>query len=65
MNVTLFGDDETYKNFGKESCLVTLSHRGDLDWVGLAIMGIRYGILHVSCESVQYSPTLASYPGSR
>ena len=55
MNITLFGDDdETYKDFGKESCLITLSHRGDLDWVAGYIMGVRYGFLHVS-DSFVYS----------
>ena len=51
MNITLFGDDETYKNFGKESCLVTLSHRGDLDWVAAFIIAVRYDFLHVSGEN--------------
>ncbi len=52
MNITLFGDDETYKNFGKESALITLSHRGDLDWVAGYIMGVRYNFIHVSEISV-------------
>ena len=50
MKITLFGDDETYKDFGKDFCLITLSHRGDLDWVAGYIMGARYGFLHVSNE---------------
>jgi lysophosphatidic acid acyltransferase/lysophosphatidylinositol acyltransferase len=50
INITLFGDDEAYKNLGKESCLITLSHRGDLDWVAGYIMGVRFRFLHVSSE---------------
>ena len=51
INITQFGDDETYKNLGKEFCLVTLSHRGDLDWVAAGIIAIRYGFLRVSSEN--------------
>ena len=48
MKVTLFSDDETCKNFGREYSLFTLSHRGDLDWVAGYIMCVRYHFLHVS-----------------
>lgn len=45
MEMTLFGEEEAFKRFGKERCLITLSHRGDLDWVGGFIMGAHFGFL--------------------
>ena len=33
IEVTLFGEDEVFAKFGKESALVTLSHLGDFDWL--------------------------------
>ena len=48
MEMTLFGEEEAFKRFGKERCLITLSHRGDLDWVGGFIMGAHFGFLRVS-----------------
>lgn len=61
VKVTLFGDDETYKNFGKESSLITLSHRGDLDWVAGYIMGVRFNFLHVSSHSTNNDPSLRNW----
>lgn len=49
LRVHLFGSDETYKYFGKESLIVTSSHRGDLDWVAGFVLGAHYKFLHVSC----------------
>ena len=48
MNVLMYGDEEAYKQFGRESCLITLSHRGDLDWVAGYTVGAHFKILHVS-----------------
>ena len=47
INITMFGDDEAYRKFGKEFSFLTLSHRGDLDWVAGYIMGVRYNFIHV------------------
>ena len=47
MRTVLFGDESTYRNFGKELCLITLSHRGDLDWVGGYIVAVQFGFLQV------------------
>jgi lysophosphatidic acid acyltransferase/lysophosphatidylinositol acyltransferase len=33
IQLTCFGDDEVYEKLGKESCLITLSHRGEFDWL--------------------------------
>ena len=48
MRVHLFGEKEVYDKFGTESCLITLNHRGDLDWVAGFIIGAQYNFLHVS-----------------
>ena len=53
----MYGEKGVYDLFGKEPCLVTLSHRGDLDWVGGYIVATRLNFLHVSiincvCECV-------------
>ena len=46
----MYGEKGVYDLFGKEPCLVTLSHRGDLDWVGGYIVATRLNFLHVSCD---------------
>ena len=48
MEVYLYGEKGVYDLFGKEPCLVTLSHRGDLDWVGGYIVATHFNFLHVS-----------------
>ena len=48
MEVYMYGEKGVYDLFGKEPCLVTLSHRGDLDWVGGYIVATRLNFLHVS-----------------
>ena len=48
MKVHMFGEEGVYDKFGKESCLMTLSHRGDLDWVAGLLAGAHYNFLHVS-----------------
>ena len=45
--VTLFGTDEAYRTFGKESCLVTLSHRGDFDWLIGFVVSACFDFLEV------------------
>lgn len=52
MRIHAFGEDDTYKNFGKESMIVTSSHRGDLDWVAGFVLGARYGFLHVRLQLI-------------
>lgn len=48
LNIHLYGEKDVYDRFGKESCLVTLSHRGDLDWVAGYVVGANMNFLHVS-----------------
>ena len=47
INITMFGDDEAYRKFGKEFSFVTLSHRGDLDWVAGLFVCLKFNCLHV------------------
>lgn len=48
LRVHYFGTRETYDLMGKESQIITSSHRGDLDWVAGFVMGAQLGFLHVS-----------------
>lgn len=45
--VTLFGDDEAYRTLGKEYSLITLSHRGEFDWLIGYIVATGHGFLQV------------------
>ena len=60
MEVYLYGEKGVYDLFGKEPCLVTLSHRGDLDWVGGYIVATHFNFLHtirtLPKRSVLYVP---------
>ena len=47
-DITLFGDDDAFDKFGKKSCLVSLSHRGEFDWVIGLIVAAGYGFLEVN-----------------
>ena len=46
--ITLFGSDEACRDFGREYSLVTLSHRGEFDWLIGFIVAARYGFLQVT-----------------
>lgn len=46
INVRLFGHKETFENLGKEFALMTLSHRGDLDWVAGYVVAARLNFIH-------------------
>ena len=46
--VTLFGTEEAYQRFGKESCLITLSHRGDFDWLIGFVVSTCFDCLEVN-----------------
>ncbi len=48
LDIVLYGEENTYAKFGKESGLIICSHRGDLDWVAGFIVGAYYKFLHVS-----------------
>lgn len=54
LRVHVFGNDETFKNFGKESLILTSSHRGDLDWVAGFVLGAHYRFLHVSSTALAF-----------
>lgn len=47
VSITLFGTKETFAEFGKERCLVTLSHRGDFDWLIGYVLADYYGFIQV------------------
>ena len=47
MKILLYGEDEAYEKFGRESSLITLSHRGDLDWVAGYVISTFFGFMHV------------------
>ena len=47
IQITLYGDDEVYHMFGKESCLISLSHRGEFDWMIGFIVSASFGFLEV------------------
>ena len=47
LRVHVFCDKKTYDSFGKESQIITSSHRGDLDWVAGFVLGAQFGFLHV------------------
>ena len=38
-----------YENIGKEFSLITLSHRGDVDWVAGLLVAAQFNFIHVSC----------------
>ena len=46
--VTLFGDDSAFETFGKNNCLMSVSHRGEFDWVIGFIVCAYFGCLEVS-----------------
>lgn len=48
LRVHVFATKETLALFGKESSIITSSHRGDLDWIGGFVLGAYYRFLHVS-----------------
>ena len=52
INVRLFGHKETFEKMGKEFALMTLSHRGDLDWVAGYVVAARFNFIHVSIQCV-------------
>lgn len=60
MSVRLFGDEEAFDNFGKEFSLVTLSHRGDLDWVAGYLVASQFNFIHtirtLPKSSIKYVP---------
>ena len=48
MRVHAFGEKDAYDCVGRESCLVTLNHRGELDWLVGCTFATRYNFMHVS-----------------
>ena len=56
INVRLFGEKEAFEKMGKEFALMTLSHRGDLDWVAGYAVATRFNFLHV--RFINYVNTL-------
>lgn len=48
LRVHVFSSDEAMERFGKESQIVTSSHRGDLDWIAGFVLGANTRFLHVS-----------------
>ena len=47
LKVHMFCDKTCYEKFGRESCILTSSHRGDLDWVAGFVLGAHFGFLEV------------------
>ena len=52
IEVRLFGEAEVYEKLGREFSLLTLSHRGDLDWVAGYIVATQFNFIHVSVQSL-------------
>lgn len=48
IKVRMFGTAEAYEKLGKEFALMTLSHRGDLDWVAGYVVSTQFDFIHVS-----------------
>lgn len=48
IQVRLFGSAEAYEKLGQEFALMTLSHRGDLDWVAGYLVSAQFDFIHVS-----------------
>ena len=51
MKLHAFGEKEAYDHLGRESCLVILNHRGELDWLAGFTIAARYNFMHVSTSS--------------
>ena len=48
LQVHIFAEQDVVECFGKESQIITSSHRGNLDWISGFVLGVRYQFLHVS-----------------
>ena len=48
IRVRLFGAKEAFEKMGTEFALMTLSHRGDLDWVAGYVVAAQFNFIHVS-----------------
>ena len=47
IGVRLFGEEEVFEKIGNEFSLMTLSHRGDLDWVAGYLIAAQFNFIHV------------------
>lgn len=60
IKVRMFGTAEAYEKLGKEFALMTLSHRGDLDWVAGYVVSTQFDFIHrvrtLPKGSVQFVP---------
>ena len=53
VQVTLFGEEGVFDNeFNKQDCLITLSHRGDFDWLVGLVFCYYKNFLHVSSTNI-------------
>ena len=47
VRVTVYGEESALEKFGKESCLITMSHLGEFDWLIGLMLADNHGFLTV------------------